>query len=449
MNTIPQSKRLSYAATDTAGQLVFAVISTYLLYFYTDVYGIPVGIAGTILLVARCIDGIDAPVWGMILDKTRSRWGRYRPWFLWLCGPYAVFGVLTFLTPNLSAHAKVFYSAATYIVCGILYTGINTPITAILSALTPDPNQRVMLTTYRMIGSKVGVLIVNATALPLVALLGHGDDKRGFMLTMPLFAAAAVIMFLLAFRNLEEVVEVPKNSGRTLGSFGAIAGNWPWMIIASSTFLFWIAYVSRVSAVIYYLTYKLGRKDLVPLVNSLDIVSLSAVIFLPLLCRRISKWNLWLMGLAGSIAGQLLMYVAEPSVPAVLAGWIFAAIAGGVAMTLPFSILSDSVDYGEWKTGIRSAGLLTAIGASLCFKAGSGIGGALPAWTMAAYGYVPKARQTVSALAGIEIGFIWLPAAFFALALLPTLFYSRYEAMEPRIRQELDQRRSLAAIDKA
>ena len=97
MNTIPQSKRLSYAATDTAGQLVFAVISTYLLYFYTDVYGIPVGIAGTILLVARCIDGIDAPVWGMILDKTRSRWGRYRPWFLWLCGPYAVFGVLTFL----------------------------------------------------------------------------------------------------------------------------------------------------------------------------------------------------------------------------------------------------------------------------------------------------------------------------------------------------------------
>jgi Na+/melibiose symporter-like transporter len=118
-------------------------------------------------------------------------------------------------------------------------------------------------------------------------------------------------------------------------------------------------------------------------------------------------------------------------------------------MTLPFSLLSDSVDYGEWKTGIRAAGLLTAVGASFCFKAGTGIGGALPAWTMAAYGYIPNARQTVSSLAGIEIGFVWLPAAFFALALLPVLFYSKYEAMEPRIRKELDERRAIAALDKA
>jgi sugar (glycoside-pentoside-hexuronide) transporter len=448
MNTISQSKRLSYAATDTAGQLVFAVISNYLLYFYTDVYGIPVGIAGTILLVARCVDGVDAPVWGVILDKTRSRWGKYRPWFLWLSVPYAVFGVLTFLTPELGVRAKVLYSAATYIVCGILYTGINTPVTAILSSLTPDPTQRVLLTTYRMIGSKVGVLIVSATALPLVALLGQGNDKRGFMLTMPIFAAGAALLFLVAFRNLEEVVEAPKSSTRILGAFGAMAGNWPWIIIASSSFFFWIAFISRVSALIYYFTYNLGRKDLVPLVNSLDIVSLSVVVFLPWLCRFTSKRNLWAWGLAGSIAGQFLIYWGAPSVPAVLAGWVFSAIAGGVAMTLPFSLLSDSVDYGEWKTGIRAAGLLTAVGAAFCFKAGSGIGGALPAWIMAAYGYVPNARQSASSLAGIEIGFIWLPAAFFALSLVPVLFYSRYEALEPQIRQELEQRRMIVALEK-
>ena len=449
MQTIPYSKRLSYAATDTAGQLVFAVISNYLLYFYTDVYGIPVGIAGTILLVARCIDGVDAPVWGMILDNTRSRWGRYRPWFLWLSIPYAVFGVLTFLTPDLGTHAKVLYSAATYIVCGILYTGINTPVTAILSSLTPDPAQRVLLTTYRMIGSKVGVLIVSATALPLVAVLGHGNDKRGFTLTMPIFAAGAALLFVIAFRNLEEVVEAPRNSTRILGAFGAMAGNWPWIIIASSSFLFWVAYISRVSALIYYFTYNLGRKNLVPLVNSLDIVSLTAVVFLPWLCRFISKRNLWAWGLAGSIAGQLLMYLGAPSLAAVLAGWVVGAIAGGVAMTMPFSLLSDSVDYGEWKTGIRAAGLLTAVGAAFCFKAGSGIGGALPAWTMAAYGYVPNVRQSASSLAGIETGFIWLPAAFFALALVPVLFYSKYETLEPRIRLELEQRRTVgAALEK-
>ncbi len=448
MNTLSHTKRLSYAASDTAGQLVFAVISNYLLYFYTDVYGIPVGIAGTILLVARCIDGVDAPVWGMILDKTRSRWGKYRPWFLWLSVPYAVVGVLTFLTPDLSDNAKILYSAATYIVCGILYTGINTPVTAILSALTPDPTQRVLLTTYRMIGSKVGVLIVSAAALPLVAFLGNGNDKRGFMLTMPIFAAGALLLFLLAFRNLEEVVETPKDPTRLLATFGATVGNWPWIIIASSSFLFWIAFISRISALVYYFTYNLGRKDLVPLVNSLDIVSLSVVVFLPWLCRFTSKRTLWAWGLVGSIAGQLVMYLGAPSVSWVLAGWVVGAIAGGVAMTLPFSVLSDSVDYGEWKTGIRAAGLLTAVGASLCFKAGSGIGGALPAWTMAAYGYIPNTQQTASSLTGIQVGFIWLPAVFFALALVPVLFYFRYEALEPRIHQELDQRRAAGALGK-
>src|SRR5580704_5806446 len=161
MNSITYAKRLSYAASDTGGQLVFAVISNYLLYFYTDVYGISVGIAGTILLVARCIDGVDALGWGIILDKTHSRWGKSRPWFLWLCVPFAIFGVLTFLTPDLGHKAKVLYAAATYIVCSVLYTGINTPVTSILSALTPDPHERVTLTCWRMFGSKFGVLIVN------------------------------------------------------------------------------------------------------------------------------------------------------------------------------------------------------------------------------------------------------------------------------------------------
>ncbi|MGA2148484.1 MAG: MFS transporter [Bryobacteraceae bacterium] len=443
---ISYTKRLSYAAADTGGQLVFGVISNYLLYFYTDVAGISVGIAGTILLVARCIDGIDAPVWGIVLDKTHSRWGKSRPWFLWLAAPYATFGVLTFLTPNLGTTAKVLYSACTYIVCGILYTGINTPVTSILSALTPDPRERVMLTTFRMIGSKAGVLIVNATALPLVALLGHGNDKRGFMLTMPLFATGSPLLFLLAFRNLEETVKVERKTLPILTSLRAIRGNWPWIIIFVSSLLFWIAYISRVSAIIYYFTYVLNRKDLVPLVNSLDIVSLSAVVFMPWFCRFTSKANLWAIGLVGSVGGQLIMQLGAPSLDMVFTGWIFATVTGGVAMAIPFSILADSVDYGEWKTGIRAPGLLAAVGAAFCLKAGSGIGGALPAWIMAAHGYVPNVAQTASSLAGIRIGFIWLPALFFAMSTIPVLFYKKYELLEGRIHAELDQRRAASPL---
>jgi len=139
MNPTSYTKRFSYAASDTAGQLVFCVISNYLLYFYTDVYGLPVAIAGNILLLARFTDAIDAPIWGVVFDKTHSKWGKSRPWFLWLCVPFALFGVLTFLTPDLSHTGKVIYAALTYIVCSVLYTGINTPVTSILSALTPRP----------------------------------------------------------------------------------------------------------------------------------------------------------------------------------------------------------------------------------------------------------------------------------------------------------------------
>jgi len=319
-------------------------------------------------------------------------------------------------------------------------------VTSILSALTPDPRERVMLTTFRMIGSKAGVLIVNATALPLVALLGHGNDKRGFMLTMPIFATGSLLLFLLAFRNLEETVKVERKTLPILTSLRAIRGNWPWIIIFVSSLFFWIAYISRVSAIIYYFTYILNRKDLVPLVNSLDIVSLSAVVFMPWFCRFTSKANLWALGLMGSIGGQLIMQLGAPSLAMVFTGWIFATVTGGVAMAIPFSILADSVDYGEWKTGIRAPGLLAAVGAAFCLKAGSGIGGALPAWIMAAHGYVPNVAQTASSLAGIRIGFIWLPALFFAMSTIPVLFYKKYESLEPRIHTELDRRHATQSL---
>jgi sugar (glycoside-pentoside-hexuronide) transporter len=445
MNKVAISTRVGYALGDTAGQLVFAVISNYLLYFYTDVYGLSVGIAGTILLVARFIDAVDAPVWGIILDKTRSRWGKSRPWFLWLCLPYATFGVLTFLTPNLSGTAKVLYAAGTYIICGIIFTGINTPLTSILSALTPDPRQRVGLTTCRMIGSKAGVLLVNATALPLIAWLGHGNDQIGFRLTMLIYATGSVLLFLLTFRYLVEIIPVESKRMPIRHSFGALKGNWPWIIIAASTFCFWIAFISKMSASIYFFTYTMDRKDLVPLANGLDMVSLTSILFLGWMCKFLSKSALWILGLVGSVVGQMIVYCGahSGSLPIVMTGWIFGIVTSGIAMTLPFSVLSDSVDFGEWKTGIRAAGLLTAVGAAFCLKAGAGIGGALPAWIMSAYGYVPKAAQTPQAITGIEIGFIWLPALFFALAIVPVLFYKKYEVMEPQIHAELERRRKI------
>lgn len=437
--------RFSYAASDVAGQLVFCFISFYLLYFYTDVFGLSAGTAGTILLVARLVDAVDAPVWGIIFEKTNSRWGKSRPWFLWLCVPFAVFGVLTFLTPDLGHAAKIAYAAGTYIVVSVLYTGVNTPVTSILSALTPDPQERVTLTCWRMYGSKLGVLIVNLTAFKMVGWLGGGDDRRGFMLAMPIYATGTVLLYLLAFRNLKEVIKVTGKPQPILGSFGAIKGNWPWIIIFTSSLCFWIAFIARVSTVPYFFEYTLHRKDLIPLANSLDFISLASVLFLPWLCRRSSKTTVWVLGLLGLIVGQLIVYLGirqGNSVPIVMAGWAIGFLTSGVAMAMPFSVLSDSVDYGEWKTGIRAAGLLTAIGAAFCLKAGAGLGGALPGWIMEVSGYRPNVEQGASVLTAIQVCIVWVPAAFFALSMIPVLFYRKYERLEPLVHAELNQRRA-------
>jgi sugar (glycoside-pentoside-hexuronide) transporter len=443
MSKAPYLTRISYAASDTAGQLIFCVISFYLLKFYTDVFGISAATAGTILFIARFTDAIDAPVWGIIFDKTHSRWGKSRPWFLWLCVPFAVFGVLTFVTPNWSTPAKTVYAAATYIVCSVLYTGINTPVTSILSALTPDPRERVTLTCFRMFGSKLGVLLVNLTAMNLVAWLGQGNDQKGFMLVMPIYATGTVLLYLFAFRNLVEVVHEKQRSLPIKDSLRAIMGNWPWIIIFISSLFFWIAFIARISVAPYFFEYTLHRKDLIPLAFGLDFISLVTAFLLPVFCRWTSKRNVWMLGLIGMVVGQLIAYLGvlnDLSVSWIMAGWAFGFLASGMAMAMPFSVLADSVDYGEWKTGIRAAGFLSAIGAAFCLKAGSGLGSALPAWILAAYGYVPNATQTASALEGIELAFIWLPAVFFALAVVPVCFYKKYESLEPQIHAELEKR---------
>lgn len=449
MSKTSTTVRVSYAASDVAGQMLFCWIMWYLPFYLTDTVRISAAAVGTILLTARWIDAIDAPIWGVIFDRTRSRWGKSRPWFLWLCGPFALFGVLCFLTPDLSYGAKVAYAAITYIGCNVLYTGINTPVTSILSALTPDPAERVTLTTFRMFGSKLGVLLVNLTGLELVRVLGGGDDRRGFMLAVPIFALISVALFLFAFRHLHETVPVETKPMPLRGSFGALRGNWPWFIIFASSLFFWIGFIARVTVAPHFFEYVLHRPDLLKLANSLDFASLGTALLLPWFCRRVSKSLVWGLGLAGMLLGQLIVWFglrgADPSVALVMGGWTVCFVASGAAMAMPFSVLSESVDYGEWKTGVRAAGLLTAVGAAFCLKAGAGLGGAVPMWMLDASGYVPKTEQAPAVLSAIVTGVLWLPAACFALSIIPVLFYRRFEAMEPRIRAELEQRRASAS----
>jgi sugar (glycoside-pentoside-hexuronide) transporter len=437
---VPLSGRLGYALTDASGNLLYCIIGAYLLYFFTDVYGLSVGITGTLLLATRLLDAIDAPIWGFIVDHTKSRYGQSRPYFLWLCIPFALFMWLTFTTPGLDGTAKVVYAVVVYILAGIFYTGIQTAITSILPNLTNNREERIVLNTFRMVGGNIGAFVAIAFTLPLVSFLGGGNDQRGFSLSLAVYGVVAVVLFLIAFVNLREVNVEKIKRIPVKQSIMAIKGNWPWIIIVTANLIFWVALTIRQSTLVYYLQYFIGDKGLVPLINGLTSIQIIGMLLIPFLVKFSGKYGAMIIGFILAAAGHVIMYLAGNTITILAAGWILASIGSGIACSMPFAMLSDSVDYGEWKTGIRASGFLTAIGSAFCIKAGSGIGGFIPAMVLDTFGYVPNAVQSANSLFGIQIVFIWLPFIIFLLGILPMLFYRKFEKNEGQITQELAQR---------
>lgn len=436
--------RFSYAASDMGGQFIFQVVNAFLLIYCTDVLGLSATTAGTIWLIARLEDALDSPIWGIFLDKTNSKYGKSRPWFLWLCIPYAVLGLMLFYIPDLGEWGKTIYFGSVYVVFGSIYTGINTPVTSILSTLTSDSKERVTLTAFRMIGSKLGVLIVSLLFLRMVDFFGQGNEAQGHFRTMIVFGVASICCYLIAFRNLREVVPVKHERIPIKDAFRAFKGNWPWLIIFGSSFCFWIAFIARFATVNHFFKYYWEDRGHISSFFGLDVISLGAIFLIPFFCKFSNKSKLWAISLGLSVLAQGILYfgVEQHSIALLYVGWIAGVFTSGVALALPFSLMSDSVDYGEWKTGIRAVGLLTAVGTAFCLKAGSGFGGAVPAWIMGYTGFDGKLDvQTDVALSGISFGFIWIPAIFYGLALIPVLFYGRFEKLESTVQEELKLRR--------
>lgn len=434
--------KLAYASTDTAGNLLYCTLTSFVLYFYTDVFGISVGMAGTILLVARIFDSLDAPIWGLIIDHTNSKYGKSRPWFLWLAVPFGLFLVLTFLTPDLPTHQKAIYAMVTYLITGILYTGISTPITAILPNLSNDSDERVQLNSFRMIGGNLGYFVTASFTLPLVAFFGGGNDQKGFLMTTAVYAIIGILMFFFAFAKTEEINQSSDESLPIKDSFKAVKSNWPWVIIILGNIMYWLGNTARTSTVIYYAQYNLDNKNLASVLNGLVLAQVIGVAMIPFIVKRLSKAHTMILGLLIAAAGQICLGLAGSNFILLCGSWIITALGTGIAVSMPFAMLSDTVDYGEWKNGIRAAGFLTAVGSSFCIKMGSGIGGFLPSMIMEAFGYKPNVEQSASALSAIHFSFIWLPAICFALGALVMVFYGKYEKQEGRIKEELLARKS-------
>ncbi|GER68331.1 MFS transporter [Weizmannia acidilactici] len=445
-DALPLHRKVTYSFTDLAGNLLYCIMSSYILYFFTDVYGLSAGIAGTLLLIARLFDALDAPIWGIIIDHTHSKYGQSRPWFLWMAFPFAIFVWLLFTTPHLSETAKVVYAGVMYILAGISYTGVSTPITSVLPNLSSNSDERTVANSFRMVGGNIGNFFAVTFILPLATALGGSNTRRGWSLAVLLYAAIAVILLLIAFADMRE-----KNIQRTKSipikqSFKAAKRNWPWFLIVTANIIFWVGLMSRSSTLAYYFQYNMHNADYISLFNGFSIIQVAGMASIPMIVKKLSKWGTTVFGLIAAILGQFMMVIAGNHLIALLAGWCIACIGSGIACSMFFAMVGDTVDYGEWKNGIRASGFLTAIGSSFCIKIGSGLGSFIPSIIMKAFHYVPNHAQTASALGAIKFSFIWLPIIIFAINIIPMFMYKKYEEHELVVIRDLMARKTQEEI---
>jgi Na+/melibiose symporter-like transporter len=263
----------------------------------------------------------------------------------------------------------------------------------------------------------------------------------GFSMTVGIFAVAAILLLLFAFSGTKEIGITEKAKSISIReSFRAIKGNWPWITLVLVFIFYWLGNTARASTVIYYSEYNLGHKNLASILNGPVVVQMVSITVLPYLVKRFIKSHTQIIGLSLAALGQIIIGFAGSNITLIVTGWTLASLGTGIAVTLPFAMLSDTVDYGEWKSGIRASGFLTAVGISFCIKLGAGLGSFIPSLILDSAGYVANATQTPQALAAIKFCFTWLPAIFFAIGAIIMLKYVKYEKNEGKIKQELEER---------
>ena len=443
-------EKFGYGLGDTASNFVWALMMNFIMYYYTDIFGITAAAAGTMLLFARSTDGLFDFFVGAVADRTSTRWGRFRPWLLWLCVPLAVVFVLAFTTPTLAPGAKLAYAWLTYNLLMLTYSAINIPYGALSGVMTDDPLERTSLNSYRMSLAQIGGIIANTSFLWLVGVFGGGDASRGAQLTVLLFSVAAVVLFLICFFTTRERIQPPAaQKTRLVDDVRTLFANPHWLMMFLNGIVNITFAVIRGSAGIYYLKNYLGWDDVkvfgIPAIPLYFLLGGLAMIVGAMLTRfavaAIGKKAAFIASMVAVALTAIPFYRLLPGqVGLVFAFHLLGMLAAGINATLYWTLVADTADYAEWKFGARTTGIIFS--ATTCAqKAGMGIGAAVAGFLLDRYGYQPNVALSASAREGILLMMSLIPAA--GLLLLAAVF-SRYgltEGVCRTMREELATRR--------
>ncbi|MCD7837987.1 MAG: glycoside-pentoside-hexuronide (GPH):cation symporter [Clostridiales bacterium] len=446
---------LAYGCGDFASNLCWTFIGSYLSVFYTDVVGMAPAAASAIMLIAKIWDGVNDPMFGAIAERTNTKWGRFRPYILFGCPFLALFSVLAFTTIG-SGSTAVIYAAITYIGCGMLYTVVNLSYGSLSTVMTTDPDDIAQLTSWRMMGTNLSSVLLNAISAPLLMRFSGGENYTAGAYTKVaiLYAICAIPLFVFVFAQCKETIKPSANAVKVpIGqSIKCVLTNKPLLLVFCIQLLAMTAFFGRMGVVIYYLMYNLQRFDLISAFMSLP--SLFTVIGILLTKNFIVKVGKKKMAAVGYIGAGLsliaIYFVGSASnytnIPVLL---VLHCIYGLFCFSfpIPMAMVPDAINYQEDKTGIRADGTSYAT-VSLSTKFGSafGVSGAL--LIMGAVGYVANAQQTATALAGMNATINLMFGALYLLCLIPLYFYPLNEQRAVEIVEILERKRGVG-IDEA
>lgn len=443
-------EKIGYGLGDMASNFYMGFFGLFLLYYYTDVFGISPGAAATMLLITKVVDAISDPAMGLVADRTNTRWGKYRPYLLWVAVPYAGLGYLLFLGPELTATGKLVYAYVTYTLVMLAYTAINVPYSALLAVISPVAEERTKATQYRFVFASLGTLSVGALATPLVNLLGGGDEVLGFRLTIILFAALSILIFWITFATTRERVKPVLHKSSVKDDLSDLIKNISWVVLVVSGILLIIGLIARFSSLIFYLKYYVGDDgspvflflDRTAFITSCGLIGqLIGALITPALARRFEKHRLVLsMGLLHAVLLTLCYLIPPDNFAWIVMVHSVGVFTFGVIITLLFSMYTDCAEYGEWQTGNQTAGLVVSA-SMFSLKFGTALGGAIPGFMLAWFGFVANEIQTEVATQGIRIMFNLVPAVFFAAGGLLMLLYRLNRQTVAEVERELAERR--------
>lgn len=449
-------EKIGYGFGDMASSMFWKLFGSYLMLFYTDVFGLPAAAVGTMFLVTRVWDSAFDPVIGVVADRTRSRWGKFRPYLLVLALPFALIGVLTFVTPDWSLGARIVYAYVTYSLMMMVYSAINVPYASLLGVMSPDPHDRTSLSSYRMTFAYIGSFIALLLFMPMVNTfsVGHGE-QYGWTMAVTVIAVLCALLFLGCFALTRERVRPLRQEQAPLREdLRDLMHNRPWWILLGSGIAALVFNSIRDGATVYYFKYFVveeahGAVTLlgVPFVLSGlylavgQAANIVGVVLAAPVSSRIGKRRTYMAAMVlATVLSVVFYWFDRDQLVLIFVFQVLISICAGSVFPLLWSMYADCADYSELRTGRRATGLIFS-SSSMSQKFGWAIGSAVTGWLLAGFGFQANAEQSAEALQGIRMFLSLLPAVG---TVLSVVFISLYPLTERRMREitaELERRR--------